>query len=78
VFAREEEKSFWMKNTPLSLDMLFIDASGRIVTVCRNTLPYSEDSYESGTKVKYVLEVIAGTASRCRISVGDRVYWQRM
>lgn len=78
VFAREDEKTFWMKNTQIPLDMLFVDASGRIVTICRNTVPFSEEPYSSGAKVKYVLEVNAGAADRWRISPGDRVYWQRM
>jgi uncharacterized protein len=63
----------WMKNTYISLDMIFIRADGRIARIAENTVPHSEATISSGVPVKAVLEVIAGTAKRLGIAPGDRV-----
>jgi hypothetical protein len=61
----------WMKNTPLSLDMLFIDADGKVVGVAKETTPFSEAIIPSPEPVRYVLELNGGTAAERGISVGD-------
>jgi uncharacterized membrane protein (UPF0127 family) len=72
-FERERRVSMWMKNTLISLDMLFIKANGRIAHIAKNTETESLKSIPSGVPVLAVLEVNAGTADRLRILPGDRI-----
>jgi uncharacterized membrane protein (UPF0127 family) len=71
-FSPEQPVSMWMKNTYISLDMIFIGADGRIARIAENTKPESEAIIPGGT-VRGVLEVIAGTAKKYGIAPGDRV-----
>jgi uncharacterized protein len=77
VFDDETVRSFWMKNTILPLDMLFINAKNEIVTIHKSTTPYSEESYTSTKPAKYVVEVNAGFTDKYKIAVGDRITWRR-
>src|SRR5204863_7150443 len=61
-FKREQELSFWMKNTLISLDMIFIRADGRILRIAENTEPLSARLVPSGGPARAVLEVISGTS----------------
>jgi uncharacterized protein len=72
-FQREQEVSFWMKNTPLSLDIIFIRSDGTIRRIAADTTPFSLDGIPSGGPVRAVLEVIAGTAKKLGIQPGDKV-----
>ena len=72
-FSPEQEVSMWMKNTYISLDMIFIRADGRILRIAENTVPLSTRIIPSQGLAKGVLEVIAGTAQRYGIKAGDRV-----
>jgi hypothetical protein len=72
-FTPEQEVSMWMKNTYISLDMIFIRADGRILRIAENTEPLSTKIISSGGPAKGVLEVIAGTAQKYGIQPGDRV-----
>ena len=72
-FQREQPASFWMKNTYISLDMIFIRGDGRILRIAENTIPLSEALVYSGGPVRAVLEVVAGTARKLGIVAGDRV-----
>ena len=67
--------SFWMKNTPLPLDMIFIRADGTIARIAAETVPYSLDIVESGEPVAAVLEIAGGGAAAAGIEEGDRVSW---
>ena len=78
VFPAEDYLSFWMKNTLLPLDIIFVNAEKNIVTIHRNTVPLAETSYGSTEPARYVVEIVAGLAGRLDIQVGDRVFWQRM
>ncbi|WP_172438986.1 DUF192 domain-containing protein [Porphyrobacter sp. TH134] len=71
--AAPEPRSFWMKNTPLSLDIIFIGADGRILNIAANTVPYSLDSVPSQGLASAVLELRAGRAKALGIVPGDRV-----
>ncbi len=73
LFPRQEPQSFWMKNTPLPLDIIFIDTSLTIVSIARNTTPYSEKPLPSDKPARFVLEVNGGFCQRHGIAVGDRV-----
>ena len=72
-FHREQDVSFWMQNTYIPLDMIFIRADGRILRIAENTEPQSTKIISSGGLAKGVLEVIAGTAKKYGIAAGDRV-----
>jgi uncharacterized protein len=72
-FSPEQQVSMWMKNTYISLDMIFIRADGRILRIAENTEPQSTRIIPSGGLAKGVLEVIAGTAKKYGIAPGDRV-----
>ena len=65
--------SMWMKNTLIPLDMLFIDAQGRVVYIRERATPLSEDIISAPPKVKAVLELAGGECARLGIHVGDRV-----
>lgn len=72
-FDQTREILMWMKNTPLPLDMIFIDADGVVARIAENTTPFSETIIPSVAPVRYVLELNGGTAARRGISAGDRV-----
>lgn len=78
VFPDEHDQSFWMKNTPLSLDIIFMDARGRVVGVIHDTVPFSTRSVSVGVPSRYVLEVRAGLARRNGIAVGDTARFTRV
>lgn len=72
-FQRDQEVGFWMKNTYIPLDMIFIRGDGRILRIAENTEPLSERIVSSNGPVRAVLEVIGGTARKLGIAPGDRV-----
>jgi uncharacterized membrane protein (UPF0127 family) len=67
------ESSMWMRNTVVSLDMLFIAADGRVHRIAERTVPHSLAPIDSRGPVRATLELAAGTAERLGIRVGDRV-----
>lgn len=77
LFDEEAPQSFWMANTPLSLDILFADSDSTVVSIAKYTTPFSQDQVESGDPAKYVLELPAGEADRRGILEGDRFTWTR-
>src|SRR5579885_845929 len=72
-FRKEQDVSFWMKNTYIPLDMIFIRGNGRILRIVENAEPLSETIIPSGGPVRAVLEVIGGTARKDSIAPGDQV-----
>ncbi len=72
-FKREQDVSFWMKNTYIPLDMFFIQGNGRILRIAENAKPLSTAVIPSGGPVLAVLEASGGTAHRLGIRPGDRV-----
>lgn len=74
--AVPEPRSFWMKNTPLSLDIIFIGPDGRIANIEANTVPYSLDSVTSNGPASGVLELRAGRAKELGIVAGDQVTYE--
>lgn len=77
IFGREEYRSFWMRNTIISLDIMFISASGEINTIHRYTTPYSEASIPSKAPATYVLEVNAGFCDNHGITEGMSIAYRR-
>lgn len=78
VFDEEEQRRFWMANTPVALDLLFIDADSQVVSISEYAQPQSTEGIESGTPAQYVLETPAGFADSYGIVEGDRVRWRRL
>ena len=72
-FPHSEIRSFWMKNTYLSLDLIFIDEHWNIVDIHENAFPLREDPILSKEPAKYVFEVLGGICQKMHIGVGDRV-----
>jgi uncharacterized membrane protein (UPF0127 family) len=72
-FHQEQEVGFWMRNTYIPLDMIFIRGDGRILRIAENTEPLSEKVIPSGGPVLAVLELIGGSARKFGIAPGDQV-----
>lgn len=73
LFEEEGDRTFWMKNTPTPLDMIFIGTDGRIVGIREDTEPYSERPVGVDRPSRAVLEVPTGFVARHDIEAGDRV-----
>ena len=73
LFDFQQPRPIWMKDTLISLDMIFIDGHGVVVNVAENTVPLSLVAISANVPVLAVLEVNAGTAARLGIRPGDRV-----
>jgi len=73
LFAKEEQLSFWMKNTPIALDMIFISAERKIVGIVENTSPFSLESRSVSGRSQYVLEINGGLSRRYGFAAGDSV-----
>jgi len=73
VFPETSQLSFWMKNTPRPLDIIYIDAGGRVVSIAEKTTPYSEAPLPSAGPAQYVLEVNAGFAREHGVGPGTRI-----
>lgn len=77
IFPFEEEQSFWMRNTLISLDMIFVNSNNTIVKIHKNTKTQSDQSYPSNAPAIYVVEVIAGFTDKYNIKEGDKIVWRR-
>lgn len=75
LFMYQETRpvDFWMKNTPLSLDIVFVREDGTIARIAESTTPMSQDLIPSGEPVRAVLEVKAGTMRELGVTAGDRI-----
>ena len=73
-FGEPRQVSMWMKNTYISLDMLFIRADGKIAYIAENTVPKSLDTVGVSEPVLAVLELAGGTSRKLGLRAGDTVY----
>ena len=73
LFQEEREHSFWMKNTLIPLDMVFVSSAWKVVGALENVLPLTEDPRTVGIPSQYVLEFSAGTIKRLGVSSGAAV-----
>ncbi|MCF8412490.1 MAG: DUF192 domain-containing protein [Melioribacteraceae bacterium] len=78
IFDDERPQSFWMRNTEISLDILFVNKDMEIVRIHKNTQPFTETSYPSVRPALYVVEVNAGYTDRNNIKEGDKIVWRRI
>ncbi len=72
-FHTDQTANFWMRNTYIPLDIIFIKSDGRILHIAENAKPMSDDLIPSGGPIRAVLEVIGGTARKLGIAPGDTV-----
>lgn len=77
IFDRDEMRSFWMKNTYIALDLIFINSDHEIVTIRENNEPLIEWSIQSDAPARYVLEVNAGFCYEHGIIKGQRIQYNR-
>jgi len=75
IFPVETIQSFWMRNTLISLDIIFVNSKRQIITIHKNTRVLSDQSYPSSEPSLYVIEVIAGFIEKFNIKEGDKVSW---
>lgn len=76
IFSREQPLSFWMRNTLIPLDMLFIDANGKVVSIIENAEPRTLQSRPSTGPATYVLELAGGTSARKGLKAGSQVTFE--
>ncbi|MFC7053614.1 DUF192 domain-containing protein [Hansschlegelia quercus] len=77
-FGKVDSVSMWMENTYVSLDMAFVGEDGRVTRVEEDAQPLSTRIISSGSPVKFVVELLAGTAKRIGLKPGDRVIHPRV
>ena len=73
IYPSDQPISMWMKNTYISLDMIFVRANGTIHRIAADTEPFSEQTVSSGDNVRAVIEMKAGSAKRLGLKSGDKV-----
>jgi uncharacterized membrane protein (UPF0127 family) len=73
IFPAEKVNSFWMKNTPIPLDMIFISRERKIVGIVHDTVPFSLDGRSVTVPSQYVLEINGGLSRRYGFKAGDAV-----
>ncbi|HNQ11931.1 MAG TPA: DUF192 domain-containing protein [Bacteroidia bacterium] len=78
IFEVSELQSFWMKNTYISLDIIYVDANLNIVTMQKYTTPFSENPVPSTKAALYVVEVIAGFCDKYGLDEGDKIKFKRL
>ncbi|MBV8252228.1 MAG: DUF192 domain-containing protein [Chitinophaga sp.] len=78
IFPDMDERSFWMKNTYISLDIIYIDDKMEIVSIQKYATPLSETSLPSFKKAQYVLEVNGGFADKYHIAYGDKIAYTKL
>lgn len=78
IFPDVAMHSFYMKNTEIPLDLIFIDENFKIVSFQKEAKPFDESSLSSEVPIKYVLEINAGLVDQWNLVIGDRITYQRL
>lgn len=78
VFNKSEMKSFYMKNTLIPLDIIFIDHNKQIINIAKETTPLSEQSVYSDSPAHYVLEINAGMSEKWNLKKGDFIAFSKL
>ncbi len=76
IFKDEQPRYFWMKNTYIPLDIIYINAGKQIVSIAKNAQPMDETSLPSRLPAQYVLEIKAGLSDEYALQKGDKVSWK--
>lgn len=77
IMDTSDTTGFWMRNTPLPLDVVFVGADSQVVSIAKRTTPYSDETILPAGPKKYVVEVRAGFSDRFGISDSARITWVR-
>lgn len=77
IMPQTRIQSFWMANTPMSLDITFIAPDSTVINTAKYTRPFSQQSHRSKAPARYVVETPAGFTDTHGITPGDRVRWTR-
>lgn len=77
IFDTEEPQAFWMHNTILPLDILYVNSKMEIVKIIKNAKPFDDSSLPSVKPAQYVVEVVAGYCDKLGIKEGDKIVWRR-
>ncbi len=75
IYPDNNIRAMWMKNTFISLDIIFIDENGIVSSIEKNTEPQSLKTIRSEKPIKYVLELAGGKADQIKLIEGDHIYW---
>jgi uncharacterized membrane protein (UPF0127 family) len=78
IFPNQEPRYFWMRNTLIPLDIVYIGGDGKVVSITRSARPLDETPLPSGAPAKYVLELAGGRAAQIGLLPGDRVLYRTM
>ena len=77
IFEQPRQLTFWMRNTPTSLDIVFVSADNKVINIAPGTQPLSDTVYSSRGMAQYVVEVPAGFCMRYQVRPRTQVRWQR-
>jgi hypothetical protein len=77
IFDTADEGGFWMKNTAMPLDIIFVAPDSQVVSIAERTRPFSEESIDPEGPKQFVVEVRAGFVNRFGITDSTRIRWQR-
>ncbi len=75
IFATQEPQSFWMRNTYIPLDMIYVNSAFEVVSIRKNTPVLNDTPQPSGLPAQYVIEVNAGISDKYKIGPGTKVAW---
>jgi len=75
IYPDNNIRAMWMKNTFISLDIIFIDENGIVSSIEKNTEPQSLKTIRSEKPIKYVLELAGGKTDQIKLIEGDHIYW---
>jgi hypothetical protein len=78
LFETTRPQTFWMRNTPTSLDIIFVDERSQVLNIAAHTTPMSDQLYASTGPAKFVVEAKAGFAERFGIQPGQAMRWKRL
>ena len=78
IFPNESKLSMWMKNTLVSLDIIFISKNHKIVDIINNAKAMSKEILTSKVKAKYALEINAGLVKKLNINIGNNIYFEEV
>jgi len=78
IFPNESKVSMWMKNTLISLDIIFISKNYKIVDIINNVKVMSKEVLTSKVKAKYALEINAGLVKKLNIKIGNNIYFEEV
>ncbi len=77
IFEEADASGFWMKNTPMPLDIIFVGPDSQVVSIAKRTKPFSEEQIRPAAPKQFVVEVRAGFVDRFGVTEGMRIRWQR-